>query len=1218
MHKLFILVFTLATLISATLNASAEQDFSWDIDGDGQENALTDGLLVIRYLFGFTELALVQGAVGNQAVRKDYDSIKSYLESNESYLDVDNNGKVSALTDGLLIIRYLFGFRGDALVQNSIADDAIRNTSSLVESYLASNVKGGGDAGNVNQELASEVLFKSDISPLIQNRCITCHAERGPAAATPLRYLPSSDPNHLANNYGVLANYINASQGNGDRLLAKASGGTAHGGGAVISNSGTEYAALEEFIRLVKNEQQGSGDEQKTPLSVHSQFFKSATMLSAEATLRRATILTLGRNPTPAELQILGEGSSLELKAAIKLATTDPKFHDFLIRGANDRLLTDAFLNGIPVEQSALESNVFYPIGTNEHADAQAEAGERFFHWPKYDHWRWGLSRSPLELIAYIVSNDRDYREVLTADYTMMNYAMNDFLNGGANFDSLDSESFPYCARNSEKPCYDHKQFKPGINRGQSLLDNKIVTEDTGLQTQKIIEHSPFVNYPHAGVLNTQAFLNRYPSTETNRNRARARWTFYHFLGIDIEKSAPRTTDPVALADTNNPTMKNPACTVCHQVLDPVAGSFQHYGNAGYYHESYGGEDSLADQYKWSTPNPALSDTYITGTDFVVPNETFGPIYEVQLEAEIQTLYIRVEFVNDYSDEAGDRNAFFDSLEVEGPNHLWTKEFESISGGWYGCGNHTDEAYGQYCNGGVVFPIEITEPGNYALRFRLAGEQHGNQPVKVRVAVDSDPLGSDKLKYLEGDTWYRDMRAPGFLSGVAPAGQSSLQWLARQMVEDPWFAEAAVKFWWPSLMGQEVETAPEVMEDESFESKLALYEAQQSYIRELADQFSSGIDGGQPFNGRDLIVALLSGPWFRLMELATSDPLPGSWGGRRLLTPEELDAKFASIAGFYWGNNSQFNEWDISGRHTRLTQEFQILYGGIDSRNVTKRSEHISPVMLNIAEKLALENACEIVVRTLQSEPEDRRILENVTLVNTPENYLVAQKQAAVSTEAVTEILAVTEFLDSGNMAIQVSFDNPFGDQNGQRTARLDKLIVTDPEGLETIFELESPPEGTVITGCGHSVPSFYYQLSCKGDVSIPFEVNTDGLHKVRLIGMGEQYGDEPVKVTLSLISQESGQEILKQNIVELHALLLGETLEPDHEEIAATYALLEESFQFHKSSGFDRINDWPKQSCLIHGDPEWPLDLEDPTYMKGAWINVLTYLMTDFGFLHE
>ena len=131
--------------------------------------------------------------------------------------------------------------------------------------------------------------------------------------------------------------------------------------------------------------------------------------------------------------------------------------------------------------------------------------------------------------------------------------------------------------------------------------------------------HSGFIeDYPHAGVLNTPAFLARYPSTETNRNRARARWTYFHFLGVDIEKSAARTTNPAALADTNNPTLNNPACAVCHQFHDPVAGTFQNYGNEGWYRDSFSGPDSLPDTYKFpqrfdrdAAPSPyAMEDTW--------------------------------------------------------------------------------------------------------------------------------------------------------------------------------------------------------------------------------------------------------------------------------------------------------------------------------------------------------------------------------------------------------------------------------------------------------------------------------------------------------------------------------------------------------------------------------------------------------------------------------
>ena len=133
----------------------------------------------------------------------------------------------------------------------------------------------------------------------------------------------------------------------------------------------------------------------------------------------------------------------------------------------------------------------------------------------------------------------------------------------------------------------------------------------TGNDDSKVFENNPdfghrvvdpgnlSTDYPHAGILNTTVFLLRYPTTPTNRNRARSRWTYYHFLGLDIEKSASRTTDPVALADTDNPTMKNPSCTVCHRVMDPVAGTFQNYGEKGEYRDQHKGLDSLDGFYKY-------------------------------------------------------------------------------------------------------------------------------------------------------------------------------------------------------------------------------------------------------------------------------------------------------------------------------------------------------------------------------------------------------------------------------------------------------------------------------------------------------------------------------------------------------------------------------------------------------------------------------------------
>ncbi|MDC3261571.1 PKD domain-containing protein [bacterium] len=51
--------------------------------------------------------------------------------------DVDGNGTQDALTDGLLMLRYSFGLTGDSLISGVVAEDATRKTAEEIEAYLA-------------------------------------------------------------------------------------------------------------------------------------------------------------------------------------------------------------------------------------------------------------------------------------------------------------------------------------------------------------------------------------------------------------------------------------------------------------------------------------------------------------------------------------------------------------------------------------------------------------------------------------------------------------------------------------------------------------------------------------------------------------------------------------------------------------------------------------------------------------------------------------------------------------------------------------------------------------------------------------------------------------------------------------------------------------------------------------------------------------------------
>jgi hypothetical protein len=104
--------------------------------------ALTDGVLAMRRLFGFTGPNLVEGAIDVlHCQRCDALAIEGHLASVATQLDIDGDGDVEPLTDGLLVLRWLFGFRGDALISGAVDTlHCTRCTADAIEGYLSGAV----------------------------------------------------------------------------------------------------------------------------------------------------------------------------------------------------------------------------------------------------------------------------------------------------------------------------------------------------------------------------------------------------------------------------------------------------------------------------------------------------------------------------------------------------------------------------------------------------------------------------------------------------------------------------------------------------------------------------------------------------------------------------------------------------------------------------------------------------------------------------------------------------------------------------------------------------------------------------------------------------------------------------------------------------------------------------------------------------------------------
>ena len=427
--------------------------------------------------------------------------------------------------------------------------------------------------------------------------------------------------------------------------------------------------------------------------------------------------------------------------------------------------------------------------------------------------------------------------------------------------------------------------------------------------------------------------------------------------------------------------MHNPACTVCHTVMDPVAGSFQNYADEGEYRESWGGTDSLDGHYKdgWASAQ-----------------ETFE--ITAQSRTEPQTVSVRAWLPA--GSEMVRIDPHFDPPRSEDSEIWWNMgiehvvvrdgdgavvsrvELETVADELDLCGSHEpryDDTAGMrntfyeawFCRQRV--PVEIPADGVYDIDLVVWAHRIDEDVTNQRRMLDLSAGG-----YQEGDTWYRDMRVPGFAGRLTPHADNSVQWLARQIVADERFAEATVKFWWPAIMGSEVAEPPEDEDDADFEGLLLAANAQGAEVERLARGFRRGFRGGSPYNLKDLLVEFVLSKWFRADAVDGADPVRGvalrNAGARRLLTPEELDRKTAALTGFRLGRSANLNP-NSNRHHSELTGDYRLLYGGLDSDGITKRARDITSVMAGVARRHAGQVSCPVVMRELYLLPDAKRRL---------------------------------------------------------------------------------------------------------------------------------------------------------------------------------------------------------------------------------------------------
>jgi len=214
--------------------------------------------------------------------------------------------------------------------------------------------------------------------------------------------------------------------------------------------------------------------------------------------------------------------------------------------------------------------------------------------------------------------------------------------------------------------------------------------------------------------------------------------------------------------------------------------------------------------------------------------------------------------------------------------------------------------------------------------------------------------------------WYKDMFEPGFEGEKLPPNQRwrALQWLGERTAKDPRFSIAMVEHVYYILTGRKVLQAPKDLEDPLYVAKRRAYQEQRRQVEVVAEHCAK-----TGFNLKTAFKDWIASDFYRADGIATSlvDPRRRAEledvGVMRVLSPEQVERKINAVFGQRWG---------------RLNDQLAILYGGIDSKEVTERAVDPSGAMGAIQRLLSNDVACKYTLRDFALKPAQRRLFPGI------------------------------------------------------------------------------------------------------------------------------------------------------------------------------------------------------------------------------------------------
>ncbi len=413
--------------------------------------------------------------------------------------------------------------------------------------------------------------FTDTVWKSLEESCTTCHVPGGIAGGSALIFTPGSG---LLGNYNILRDYAMASPGT---MLSKSIGEPNHGGGKpFVDISSQRYKDLERLIPQMTSQVcatltagTGGGGSGSGP----GGFWKGVTYSNDAVVLSKAAVLFAARNPNSTELTAVNQGGQTALRASIRGYMEGMAFERFLDEVGDTHFLSPgAIVRGTGGYNATDWPSAGAVLGANGVTQVDNAVRNRFDA---------SARREGAELMKYIVRNDRPYTDMVSGNYTVMNGVLARFLNATVQGNFVNAE--------------DDNEWRPA-----TLTDQRL----GGMRE-------------HAGVLSTQSWLSRFPTTDTNRNRHRVNMLFKQFLATDATALAVRPVETTMTFKV--PTIENPACAACHNTIDPIAAGFQNWNEVNRFlpQRTAGGVDhALPQSYRSGNyPRDAANVAYFRNGD---------------------------------------------------------------------------------------------------------------------------------------------------------------------------------------------------------------------------------------------------------------------------------------------------------------------------------------------------------------------------------------------------------------------------------------------------------------------------------------------------------------------------------------------------------------------------------------------------------------------------